>query len=109
MKKYKFDIMKRGWFIGDFSPSVLKTKKFEVGYLSHKKNEKWETHYHKKSIEYNLLVKGKMKINGKTINKGEIFVFKKGEICSPVFLKNCEIVVVKVPSLPTDKFVVKKK
>ena len=109
MKKYKFDIMKRGWFIGDFSPSILRTKKFEVGFISHKKNETWEAHFHKRSIEYNLLVKGKMKVNGKILNKGDIFVFEKGEVCNPIFLKNCELVVVKVPSIPNDKHIIKKK
>jgi len=39
MKLHKLDDMVRGWFIGNFEPSVLKTKKFEVGILSHKKNE----------------------------------------------------------------------
>ena len=31
--------MTRGWFIGNFEPSVYKTKDFEVGYLTHNKGE----------------------------------------------------------------------
>ena len=38
--------MWRGWFIGDFEPSVLKTKDFEVGVLVHPKGEKWPAHFH---------------------------------------------------------------
>ena len=104
MKKFNLHNMHRGWFIGNFKPSVLKTKKFEVGYLKHFKNQKWPDHVHKKTTEYNLLVRGEMVINNRKIKKGEIFVINKGEVCRVKFLKNCELVVVKVPSNPLDKF-----
>jgi hypothetical protein len=42
--------MFRGWFIGDFEPSVLKTKNFEVGVLIHKKGELWPKHFHKEAV-----------------------------------------------------------
>jgi len=41
----------RGWFIGDFENSVLRTKDFEVGLLTHKKGEVWPAHYHKEAIK----------------------------------------------------------
>ena len=34
--------MKGGWFVGNFEPSVFKTKNFEVGYLEHKKGDLWD-------------------------------------------------------------------
>lgn len=94
----------RGWFIGNFEPSLLKTDQFEVGFLSHKKDEHWAPHYHKESVEYNVLVSGKMVIQGKELNSGDVFVFEKGEIADPIFLEDCKIIVVKVPSIPSDKF-----
>lgn len=94
----------RGWFIGNFKPSVLKTDQFEVGLLTHKKGEYWAPHYHKESVEYNVLVSGKMTIQGKELNSGDVFVFDKGEIADPVFVEECTIVCVKVPSIPSDKF-----
>ena len=66
MKIYDFKKMVGGWFIGNFKPSSLRTKKFEVSYKIHKKKEKWDRHYHKKATEINLVIKGKMKIRGKT-------------------------------------------
>lgn len=98
----------RGWFIGNFEPSVLKTDHFEVGLLTHKKGEYWASHYHKESVEYNVLVSGKMIIQEKELNSGDVFVFEKGEIADPVFLEDCIVVCVKVPSIPSDKFEVKK-
>lgn len=94
----------RGWFIGNFSPSVLNTTDFEVGVLTHHKDEKWPSHYHKESIEYNVLVTGKMVVQGKELNSGDVFVFEKGEIADPIFLEDCTVVCVKVPSIPSDKF-----
>ena len=40
----------RGWIIGDFEPSIFRTKDFEVAVLNHKKDEKWIAHYHKKGV-----------------------------------------------------------
>lgn len=94
----------RGWFIGDFEPTVLRTKDFEVGVLTHKKGEYWAPHYHKKSVEYNVLISGKMVIQGRELNSGDVFVFDKEEIADPIFLEDCTLVVVKVPSIPSDKF-----
>jgi quercetin dioxygenase-like cupin family protein len=94
----------RGWFIGDFEPSLLRTKDFEVGVLTHQKGEYWAPHYHKESIEYNVLISGKMVVQGKELNSGDVFVFEKGEIADPAFLEDCTLVVIKVPSIPYDKF-----
>lgn len=94
----------RGWFIGDFDPTVFRTKDFEVGVLTHLKGEKWPPHYHKESIEYNVLVSGKMMVQGKELNSGDVFVFERGEIANPIFLEDCTVVCVKVPSIPSDKF-----
>jgi quercetin dioxygenase-like cupin family protein len=95
--------MKRGWFIGNFVPSVLKTNRFEVGYRKHRRGESWPAHIHRKTEEINYLVRGEMLVNGMKYTAGEIFVIGKGEAARPEFLEDCELVVVKIPSLPKDK------
>lgn len=97
----------RGWIIGDFDPSILRTKDFEIGVLFHPKGEVWPAHYHKDSVEYNVLIIGKMIIQGKEINSGDVFVFEKNEVADPVFLEDCTVLCVKVPSIPADKYEVK--
>ena len=96
----------RGWFIGNFEPSILKTKDFEVGVLTHKKGEVWLAHYHEFSDEYNYLISGKMIIQGKEINEGDIFVLYKYEIADPIFLEDCSVLVIKKPSVPGDKIII---
>ena len=105
MKIYNFKNATKGWFIGDFSNAVLRTANFEVSYKLHKKNEKWDTHYHTHVTEINLIVRGKMIMQGKTLLKDDIFVLEPYEIANPVFLEDTEIVCVKTPS-KNDKVVV---
>lgn len=94
----------RGWFIGDFYPSILKTKDFEIGLLTHKKNENWPMHFHKISTEYNILISGKMMINNYEINVGDIFIIYPNEIANPTFIEDCKIICIKVPSIIGDKY-----
>jgi quercetin dioxygenase-like cupin family protein len=107
MKVSRIEDMKDGWFIGDFEPSILRTPNFEVGYKFHKKGEDWPAHYHKGS-EYNFLQSGKMRICGRIVTAGDLFVIEPLEVADPEFLEDCHVIVVKVPSKPGDKFIVNK-
>jgi quercetin dioxygenase-like cupin family protein len=103
MKIIKLNSMKSGWFIGDFEPSVLRTKNFEVAVMTHKKGEYWPKHYHEKADEYNVLLDGKMRIHNTEINTGDIFILNKMEVADPIFLEDCRVLVIKTPSVPGDK------
>lgn len=105
MKIYKLKDFKKGWFVGNFEPSILKTKDFELGFLFRKKG-KDASHFHKLAIEYNLLIKGKLKLNGKIINPGDLFILNKNEVAEPYFLEDTYIVCLKTPSIPGDKYII---
>lgn len=104
MQKQNLNEMWRGWFIGNFEPSILKTENFEVGLLTHKKGEVWPRHYHAIATEYNLLISGSMTICGDLISPGTIFVLEPNEIADPVFHEDCQVLCVKVPSIKGDKY-----
>ena len=95
-----------GWFVGDFEPSAYKTKDFEVGFKHHPKGEVWDNHYHKVATEVNYLIKGKMNLSGTYLEEGDIFVIHPGEVAIPEFLEDCEIIVIKTPSVIGDKYIV---
>ena len=99
--------MFRGWFVGNFEPSIYKTDQFEVGVLFHSKGEKWPKHFHKEAVEINVLISGKMVLNGEELTPGNIFLIEKNEIVEPEFLEDCTIICVKSPSVPGDKYEVK--
>jgi len=104
MKTAKLSDMTRGWFIGDFEPSVLRTRDFEVGILTHKKGETWPAHYHSVATEYNVLLEGRMRIAGEVVTPGDVFWFDPGDVADPEFLEDCRVCVVKTPSIIGDKY-----
>tara|TARA_B110000014_G_scaffold259114_1_gene246342 strand:- start:10813 stop:11139 length:327 start_codon:yes stop_codon:yes gene_type:complete len=104
MKKYNFNQMKGGWFIGNFEPTAFKTPDCEVAYVKHYKNQKWEKHFHKIATEITFVIKGKIQINEMVFSSGEIFVIEPNEIVDPKFLEDSDVIIVKVPSNTHDKF-----
>lgn len=100
----KISNFESGWFIGDFEPSIAKKLGFEAGYKFHKKGEFWSKHYHLVATEYNYLISGKMMINDTEINAGDIFIIPPKEVSAPVFLEDCQVFIIKVPSVPGDKY-----
>lgn len=107
MEVKRIEDMKGGWFIGDFDPSVFKTNDFEIGYKLHPKGEKWDVHYHKVATEITYLIRGKMIIQDRELTTGDVFIIFPYEIADPVFIEDCEVIVIKVPSIVCDKYIVK--
>ncbi len=106
MKRYNIREMVNGWMVGDFDPAILKTKNFEVGYHTYKKNAPTQNHYHKTSTEINLVVKGDVEINGERFTSGDIFVLEPYMISISKFYKDTELVVIRDNSNPSDKYLV---
>jgi len=104
MKIHRFSDFTGGWFIGDFLPTAHRTQEVEVAYKRHSKGEPWAAHRHEIATEINYLVSGKMKLRGVTLEAGTVFVIEPGEVADPEFLRDCEIVVVKLPSVVGDKY-----
>lgn len=100
---YDLHNYKAGWIIGNFEPSIIKTKDFEVGILTHKKNEKWDYHYHAYFDEINILIEGNMLLNENKIYKNQLFNIQKKQIASPIFLEDCKVLCIKTPSVIGDK------
>ena len=102
----KMKDMMGGWFVGNFEPTVYKTSEFEVCFKEHTAGEKWDKHYHKLGTEINYLVEGKMIIQNKELNTGDIFIIYPNEIADPIFLEDCKVLIVKTPSVPGYKYVI---
>ena len=98
--------MKFGCFIGDFDPSVYRTRDVEVAVKYHQQGDFWAPHYHPLATEINVLLHGQMSVNGAHFSPGDIFVIEPGEVARPVFYRNCQLVVVKIPGIRGDKVVV---
>jgi quercetin dioxygenase-like cupin family protein len=106
MKVERLSDFHRGWIIGDFHPSMLRTPDFEVGVMQHHKGEVWPAHTHHVLWEYNVLVKGSMTMQNQLLTAGDVFTLQPGDVADPTFHEDCMIVCVKVPSIPGDKHLV---
>ena len=107
IKIYHLKDMVGGWFIGNFTPSVYRTTHFEVAYKKHCKGDMWPRHAQKRAIEINLMVKGKLLIGNMEYMCGDIFIVPPRIFLKPRFLTDCEVVCIKVPSLPKDKVILR--
>jgi hypothetical protein len=109
MKVYDTEQFICGWFIGDFTPSVIRTTAYEAGYKLHAAGEKWPVHYHEHMDEINFLLEGEMVIQGKTLIGPCVFLLERNEIADPIFVTDCKIFIIKTPSVPGDKVIIGEK
>lgn len=105
MKKFKLsDSGARGWFVGDFPGAVVHTKDFEVCYQKNAQDNPQSDHYHKVITELQLIIRGRMVINGEEFGVGDICYLEPNEEYRAVYLEETDVVAVKFPSIPTDKY-----
>lgn len=104
MKIARLSDMTNGWFVGDFEPSLFKTKEFEVAVQHFDAGERVDWHLHKVATEYTVIVSGKAEINGRPVADGDIIVLEPGEEADFRPLTNVITTVVKTPSVKGDKY-----
>lgn len=104
MKTEKLENFKGGWFIGNFSPTLLKTRAFEIAVKSYVAGDKEKSHVHKKATEYTLVLNGVAMFNRKPISGGTIVILEPGEWNEFEAVTDVTTVVVKTPSVKGDKY-----
>jgi len=104
MKIFKNINMVRGWFVGDFNPTTFKTQKCEVAFKKYERGDYEKFHYHKKATEISNIVYGKVKMNGKEFEQGDIIVIEPKEGTDFRALEKTGVVVVKIPGAKNDKY-----
>ena len=105
MKTEKLDNMTKGWFVGNFEPTLLKTNDVEVAVKSYKKGDFEEKHYHKIATEITVIINGKVKMNNRVYSKGEIIVIEPNEATDFEALEDTVCSVVKFPGANNDKYI----
>ncbi|AXX91790.1 hypothetical protein CPU12_11475 [Malaciobacter molluscorum LMG 25693] len=104
MKVAKLEDMIKGWFVGNFDPTLIKTNEVEVAVKEYKKGECEEKHYHKIATEITVIVSGKVKMNGIEYSKGDIIVIEPFETTDFEALEDTVNTVVKFPGANDDKY-----
>lgn len=104
MKKFSLSEFKFGWFIGDFEPSLARSKDIEVALKYYNKGDSEPPHYHAIAVEFTAIVSGTVAFNGVKFGPGDIVMINPGEVISFHAITDSQTVVVKMPSVPADKF-----
>ncbi len=106
MKYYKLENYTRGWIVGDFLPSILRTKAIEVGIKSYKKGEKEVQSAHEYTWEITVVISCVIKMYNKILSKNEIILLEPGDVSGFECIEDSSLVIVKYPSNPNDKITI---
>ena len=106
MKVEKITEMKKGWFIGNFEPSLLKTNDVEVAVKKYYRGDYEGAHYHKLAREFTVIISGRVRMFGQEFSEGDIIVVDPGDVTDFTALTDTVNVVVKVPGANNDKYLV---
>ncbi len=105
MKIARLEDMVKGWFIGNFEPTLLCTNDVEVAVKSYKKGDYEEKHYHKIATEFTVITRGRVKMNDIEYSEGDIIVMEPNEATDFECLEDgTQNVVVKIPGANNDKY-----
>jgi len=104
MKSFKLADMTKGWFVGEFEPTVLKTDAAEVAVKTYEAGTHEPRHMHKVAPEVTLILHGRVRMNDNHYEAGDIVLIDPGEATDFEALTDVTTVVVKVPSVAGDKY-----
>ena len=103
MRSTRLNEFLAGWLVGDFTPSLIRTKEIEVGIKSFTTGDSEPAHYQIRATEINIVVSGECLLNGIALSAGDILTIEPGEVGGFEAVTDCVLVVLKHPSLPADK------
>lgn len=106
MKVSRIEDMVKGWFIGNFEPSLFKTNDVEVAVKYYRAGDAEGSHFHKIATEYTVIISGKVRMNGIEYGEGNIVVMEPGDVTDFTALTDAVNVVVKIPGANNDKYIV---
>ncbi len=96
--------MTKGWFIGNFDPSLFKTNDVEVAVKRYKAGDHEDVHFHKIATEYTVIIEGEVEMNGVRYGKDDIIVMEPGEATDFTAVTDSVNVVFKIPGANNDKY-----
>ena len=104
MKTAKLSDMTKGWFVGNFEPTLYKTNDVEIAVKSYSAGAYEKKHYHKIATEITVVTKGIIRMNGVEYSAGDIIIMEPNEATDFYAVTDAENVVVKLPGANNDKY-----
>lgn len=106
MKTARLEDMIKGWFVGNFEPTLFRTNDVEVAVKTYKKGDYEERHYHKIATEITVITRGRVRMNGVEYGEGDIIIIEPYESTDFEALEDeTQNMVVKIPGANNDKYI----
>ncbi|WP_421796970.1 hypothetical protein [Haliscomenobacter sp.] len=106
MEVFHLKDMTKGWFIGNFIPSLYQTNDVEVGIKNYHAGEYEASHYHEISTEFTAVISGEIEMNQKRYTTGDIIIIRPYEVTDFKAITDVTTVVVKIPGANNDKYLI---
>jgi hypothetical protein len=104
VRVHRLDDMTRGWFVGDFTPTLYRTDAVEVAVKRYAAGDAEERHVHRVATELTAVVSGSVRMDGRDLGAGDIAVLEPGDPSDFLALSDAVVVAVKLPAAPGDKY-----
>ncbi len=102
---FKLEDMIKGWFIGNFNPTLFPTNGVEVGIKKYVAGEQEGAHHHKIATEFTVILNGTVEMSDKTYTDGDIIKINPGVSTNFKAITDVTTVVVKIPGAINDKYI----
>lgn len=102
--KTNLNKLEKGWFVGNFNPSLYKTNEVEVAVKKYKKGDSESVHYHKIATEITVIVSGKVRMNDLILKEDDILVIPPFYATDFEALEDTVTTVTKLPGANNDKY-----
>jgi mannose-6-phosphate isomerase-like protein (cupin superfamily) len=103
LERHRLDSFTKGWFVGNFSPTLIASDAVEVAVKNYKAGETENSHHHKVATELTAIINGRVKMSGEEFGAGEIIKIHPGQSTDFTALTDVTTVVVKMPCVSGDK------
>lgn len=104
LEKYNLEDMFKGWFIGNFEPSLFKTNDVEIGVKKYKAGDCENAHFHKIATEFTVIISGEVEMNKVLYKENDIIKIVPNVVTNFKAITDVVTVVVKIPGVNNDKY-----
>lgn len=104
MRVERLSTMTKGWFVGNFAPTLYATNDVEVAVKTYRAGDAEPWHFHKIATEITVVVNGEIEMNGRRLVAGDMIVLAPNEGTDFRALTDATNVVVKIPGANDDKY-----
>lgn len=104
MLKTNLGMFTNGWIVGDFEPSIVRTKECEFLVRYYKAGDKEIGHVHKIATEITVCVNGVFVMAGQRVERGDVIYLDPGDHAEFECIEDGATAVLKMPSVPGDKY-----